>query len=139
MPRQQFFDPITLVSRRWPHNWQQRLGHKLPSRASIVAQSGPDTLLVEQDHTAVSVEFEPGTDAVWLVGYPLSVGSYLARGYWTRPGHISTGRWSAALEAAEMSFREHLVARLSTLPVNLERQESGEGSSARGEADPRME
>jgi hypothetical protein len=77
---------------------------KLPN---IIARSGPDTLLVEQDGTAVSVEFEPGTDAVWLVGYPLAVGSYLARGYWSKPGHITTGRWRAALQAAEMAFREH--------------------------------
>jgi hypothetical protein len=87
------------------HARQQLLpGHKLPN---IIARSGPDTLLVEQDGTAVSVEFEPGTDAVWLVGYPLAVGSYLARGYWSKPGHITTGRWSAALQAAEMAFREH--------------------------------
>ena len=74
---------------------------------NIVARSGPDTLLVEQDGTAVAVEFEPGTDAVWLVSYPLDVGSYLASGYWSRPGHVSTGRWSAALQAAEIAFREH--------------------------------
>ena len=72
----------------------------------IIAQRGPDTLLVEQHGNAVSVEFEPGTDAVWLVGYPLAVASYLADGYWSRPGHIPTGRWSAALRAAEMAFRE---------------------------------
>jgi len=73
---------------------------------TIIARGGPDTLLVELHGTAVAVEFEPGTDAVWLVGYALPVGSYLEQGYWSAPGHISTARWSAALEAAEMAFSE---------------------------------
>jgi hypothetical protein len=77
------------------------------SLGSIIAQRGPDTLLVEQRGIAVSVVFEPGSNAVWLVGYPLAVGSYLADGYWSRPAHIPTGRWSAALQAAEIAFREH--------------------------------
>jgi hypothetical protein len=50
---------------------------------TIIARSGPDTLLVKLHGTAVAVEFEPGTDAVWLVGYALPVGSYLEQGYWS--------------------------------------------------------
>jgi hypothetical protein len=50
---------------------------------TIIARSGPDTLLVKLHGTAVAVEFEPGTDAVGLVGYALPVGSYLEQGYWS--------------------------------------------------------
>jgi hypothetical protein len=59
---------------------------------TIIARSGPDTLLVKLHGTAVAVEFEPGTDAVWLVGYALPVGSYLEQGYWrsaTPPAGLS--------------------------------------------------
>jgi len=73
---------------------------------TIIARSGPDTLLVKLHGTAVAVEFEPGTDAVWLVGYAVPVGSYLEQGYWSKPGHIPTGRWTAVLEAAGMAFSD---------------------------------